>query len=267
MRRFIKNTVESLSGQSVWMDKPSSRAELLELIRELRPRLTKRPLVRVGGVSDGGYLLPDDLDGIEFCISPGTSTEVSFDDAMAARGIPVYMADASVDGPPHDHPLFHFSKKFVGVVDDDLTMRIDTLMESATQKHAGDGILQMDIESAEYRTLLDASDDALRRLRIIVIEFHRLDNLFGRMGFDLIGSTFRKLLRYHEVIHIHPNNVAAPSEKNDISIPPVCEFTFVRRDRQVTTEEYANIFPHPLDQPNIKDYPSFALSKVWYSTP
>jgi hypothetical protein len=39
--------------------------EVLELIRRLRPRSCSVPLMRVGGNADGGYLIPDDLDGIE----------------------------------------------------------------------------------------------------------------------------------------------------------------------------------------------------------
>ena len=27
----------------------------------------------IGGAGDGGYLVPDDLDGIEYCFSPGVN--------------------------------------------------------------------------------------------------------------------------------------------------------------------------------------------------
>ena len=55
--------------------------ELKELIKALRPVQTKIRLIRVGGANDGGYLIPDDLEGIAACFSPGvadiTSTNLS----------------------------------------------------------------------------------------------------------------------------------------------------------------------------------------------
>ena len=73
------------------------------------------PLKRFGPSGDGGYLMPDDLDGIVACISPGVSTECGFDSEMAARGIDVYMADASVAGPSARHDRFHFFPKHLDI--------------------------------------------------------------------------------------------------------------------------------------------------------
>ncbi len=57
-------------------------------------------LIRVGGDADGGYLIPDDLAGIEACFSPGVDTVATFERDMVARGIPCHLIDASVDGRP-----------------------------------------------------------------------------------------------------------------------------------------------------------------------
>ena len=81
-------------------DVPASDEDVLGLLRLLHPQASERPLRRIGGPGDGGYLVPDDLDGIVGCISPGVSTEVGFDLALAEMGIPVFLADASVPAPP-----------------------------------------------------------------------------------------------------------------------------------------------------------------------
>lgn len=55
-----------------------------------------------------------------------------------------------------------------------------------------DLMLQMDIEGSEYEVLLDLDDDLLRRFRIMVIEFHDLDELFNKFSFKLINLVFKK---------------------------------------------------------------------------
>jgi hypothetical protein len=89
----------------------------------------------------------------------------------------------------------------------------------------------MDIEGAEYRVLLEASDEVLQSFRMMVVEFHYLTRLFGKFSFPLVRATFQKLLRHHYVVHVHPNNVSRPIIRGSLSVPEVMEFTFWRKDR------------------------------------
>jgi hypothetical protein len=125
-------------------------------------------------------------------------------------------------------------------------------------------MLQMDIEGAEYRVLLDASEEVMKFFRIMLIEFHQLDRLFSAFGLQFIRATFLKLLRTHNLVHIHPNNCSKPMIWNDFSIPPVMEFTFHRRDR--TTPEPGRIlqFPHALDRNNVCSRPPVVLPSCWH---
>src|SRR5512143_211540 len=77
-----------------------------ELLHELRPIDAGVELVRLGPGGDGGYLVPDDLDGIRNVFSPGVSTESGFEAELADRGLRVFLADASVDGPALAHSRF-----------------------------------------------------------------------------------------------------------------------------------------------------------------
>ena len=65
-------------------------------------------------LGDGGYLIPDDFDDTVACFSPGVSSISGFESDCTDRNIRVYFADATVDAPALESPLFEFSKKFVG---------------------------------------------------------------------------------------------------------------------------------------------------------
>src|SRR4051812_33041026 len=96
--------------------------DVLRVLRSLWPVDSGYPLIRLGPDGDGGYLVPDDLDGIKYAFSPGVSTESGFEAALAARGQRVFLADYSVDGPAQPNPNFVFDKKYVGCVSDDTYM-------------------------------------------------------------------------------------------------------------------------------------------------
>jgi hypothetical protein len=263
MRGFAKSQLERLAGDRFWLEHSADPDEVRQLIKRLSPVAIEREMIRVGSPVDGGYVAPDDFEGITTAVSPGVSTEVSFDLMLAERGIEIYMADASVPAPPVQNPRFHFHKKFLDVFEDHDNMRMDTLCASIDPAHAGDRILQMDIEGAEYRVLLDASDETLKSFRIMLIEFHDLDRMFAAFPMRMIKATFDKLLRFHDIVHIHPNNVSGPRVRGDIEIPPVMEFTLYRKDRSVVVPGQKLAFPHPLDQDNLPHLPGYALPDCW----
>lgn len=252
---------EVLLARTMWSERAQPDAPIRALIERLRPESSNTPLIRMGGAHDGGYLVPDDLDGIAACISPGVSDECSFDTDAAARGMDVYMADASVTGPPTDNPRFHFSKLFFDTFNSATTVTLDDYCRDLAP--GSDLLLEMDIEGAEYRVLQSTSDLLMARFRIMVIEFHSLTSLFTPFGFEQISSVFDKILRTHAIVHIHPNNAAPAFTKGDIGIPPYLEFTFHRRDRAHFVSRPA-AFPHPLDVANDARVADVVLPTIWH---
>lgn len=241
----------------------TANADAIEgFLATIRPVETEHPLIRIGGDGDGGYLIPDDLVGISACFSPGVSTIAYFEEDLAARGIKCFLADASVDGPPVVGPLFDFERKYLGpTIGGDFI----TLQDWVDRKVpvAGDMILQMDIEGAEYRVILSSNRETLRKFRILVIEFHNLASIYDRMGLDLVNLTFSRLLEDFEIVHIHPNNRIRPVAYRDFVTPPLLEFTFLRKDR-VTRRQPVTKFPHPLDRKNVAKRPDLDLPACWY---
>ena len=237
-------------------------SELEGLIRSLRPLDSGVELIRLGPDGDGGYLLPNDLDGIEYAFSPGVSTESGFEAELADAGLRVFLADYSVDGPAKTNTNFVFDKKYVGCLSGETFMTLDEWKNATLPDYRDDLLLQMDIEGAEFEALFSMSAELLSQFRIMIIEFHYLQELLNKPYFILASRVFQKLLQTHSVVHIHPNNCCGSIKSRGLEIPRVAEFTFYRNDR-MTGKAYRQTFPHPLDHDNTAKR-SLILHECWY---
>jgi hypothetical protein len=240
----------------------SRAASIREFMAMVRPYSTNIPVVRIGNDSDGGYILPEDFNGVKKCFSPGVADNSNFELAMARLNIKSFMADYSVDGPAIQNPYFHFEKKFLGTQENE----IFTTLESWVNRHAaddGDLILQMDIEKNEYPVIEVTPSNILKKFRIIVIEFHLIGNLRNTKQLARMKKVFQKLLQDFTIIHIHPNNAGTVIKYRGLEIPRLMEFTFLRKDR-ITTQYPSLSFPHALDKANLVGSPDLVLPKCWY---
>ena len=259
----IKQRIKAfLLSCGVYVSATTSKEQVAEFIESLKPVSTNYNLIRVGGYADGGYLIPNDIECIQTCFSPGVCEASNFENDLTKRGVKCFLADYSVDAPPIDNALFDFEKKYLGSKNNEMFMRLEDWIQKKAPEMEN-SILQMDIEGAEYSVILDSTSETLRKFRILVIEFHNLDLVFSKMGFELINLAFGKLLRDFEVVHIHPNNSNLPFICNGFSIPPVMEFTFLRKDR-ITKKSKCNYFPHELDRASDTRKLDYSLPKCWY---
>jgi len=240
-------------------------AEVLGVIKSLRPMDCGKHLIRIGGNGDGGYLVPDDLEGIEYCFSPGVSTTVDFETHLATLNIKSFLADYSVDSPPIQKPEFIFDKKFLGADDNETFFTLKSWKDKYLRGYTGELLLQMDIEGFEYEVIRSAPTDVLNTFRIMVIEFHSVDRLIDRFVYELVFKPcFEKILSHFYVAHIHPNNCCGTVKTGDIEIPRVLEFTFYNKNRVAGAKENHE-FPHPLDRDNVVTNGFLRLPTVWYS--
>ena len=263
MKELLERVATNIfASGGIYPAKLTDPGALRSLVRSLAPVRPGRELIRLGPDGDGGYLVPDDLDGIEACFSPGVSSVSGFEKECAERGMEVFLADKTVDGPAEAHPRFRFVKKHVGAATSGDIISLEEWVEGSLPDSHSELLLQMDIEAAEYETLLAAPERLLRRFRILVIEFHWLNHLWGKQFFQLASSAFRKLLLTHTCVHIHPNNCCGSLKGGGLDIPKVAEFTFLRNDR-VTGRSHATQFPHPLDRDNTAEKPPLPLPACW----
>ncbi len=238
---------------------------MLALIKRLRPLDCGTDLIRIGGEGDGGYLIPNDLEGIEYCFSPGVSSVSDFENHLADLHIKSFLADYSVANPPVIRPEIVFDKKFLGASDRDPYITLASWKEKYLKDYSGDLLLQMDIEGSEYEVIFNTPDKLLDQFRIVIIEFHDLERLFDPFGFPLLSSCFEKLLQFFYVVHIHPNNYYRSVKKDGVEIPLYMEFTLLNK-RRVRSTKPQSVFPHKLDRDNMPWKP-LPLPKCWYSSP
>jgi hypothetical protein len=237
--------------------------QLKDLIQSIKPVKTNFELIRVGGNNDGGYLVPNDLEGITACFSPGVDVTASFEKDLLGRGIKSHLADASVDAPPDGLEVASFTKKYLDGVNTEGYMTLSDWM--FRNSYSGDDlILQMDIESAEYVTILSTPSEVLCNFRIMAIEIHDVQNWFNNpLAWDIVQTFFHKLLQDFHVVHNHPNNNCQFIDVDGLLMPTVFELTFLRKDRSPATG-FCTEFPHPLDMPNVLDKPDRPLPEGMY---
>jgi Methyltransferase FkbM domain len=237
--------------------------QVTAFLSAMRPIATDKPLIRLGPAADGGYLIPDDLDGVRYCFSPGVANSSAFEADLASRGIQSFMADYSVDGPATASPMFHFSKRYLGAITDNVFITLSDWIQQSISHNDGDLILQMDIEGSEYDVIFQTPEEIWKRFRIVVIEFHDLNTVFQPLGLKLLSLCMSKLLSVFDMVHIHPNNGCGLIRRGELEIPRMIEVTLLRKDR-VGARQPAALFPHPLDRPNFPNEPVMELPGCWY---
>lgn len=240
----------------------TSKEQILFFFESVSVLHTNFELVRVGGKYDGGYLIPNDLENVGSLFSPGVASISDFELEFASRGIPCFLADASVEHPAVNHKNFNFQKRFVhqGPNEGAFINFNSWVLENCPTR--GNSALQMDIEGAEWEIILGMSEQVLNSFRFMVIEFHGMHQMAYQLAFQTIRSAFSKLLTTFEIVHVHPNNAESSQNIHGIEVPPLVEVTFVRKDL-ISTSSTKNQVSHEFDSHNVPGLPGVALGALW----
>lgn len=235
----------------------SAPGEVKRILSLLQPQDVGVPLIRVGGEGDGGYLVPDDLEGVAACYSPGVAGEMSFDRDLADRGLPVRMIDASIAEPANLPPGSDFEPLFLGR---ETRPGWTSLKDWVERRDPGsaDLLLEMDIEGSEWSVLDHLDRQTLGRFRVIVLELHDLHAVTRRSTLATYDGALAALLRDFYVVHVHANNFLFPIDYEGILVHPVIEVTLLRGDR-VRQQGTPSTASHPLDRPNTTELPDIQI--------
>lgn len=228
-----------------------SKKETEKIFQALKPIYTGYELIRIGAAKDGGYLLPDDLSGIETCFSPGVGNNWSFEkDLYEKFGIASVMYDGSVCKPidlTHEHTFY---KKYIGMSSFKNCISISDVINIDLRKYTGDLLGQIDIEGGEYSIFNTISTKDLLRFRIIVVEFHEIDRWIQKRYFEeIISPLIDKIFTTHDLVHTHFNNYGGQFRFKGYKLPKVAELTLHRKDRAKFYGGYREI-PNVLDADN-----------------
>jgi hypothetical protein len=259
-----EGAIDLLLTFSDW-DCPAQEDDIRAAISLLVPKGCGTELIRLGGNGDGAYLLPDLLDGVEACFSPGVSTQTAFEMELAERyRIPAYLCDASVQASQLQlHPELHtFTPQWLGSYTGGNTTTLDAWVAGSAHADATSLLLQMDIEGAEYNALLAASDAVLSSFRMAVIEFHLLPALASARFLNMkFLPVLRKLLLHFDVVHAHANNCCGAVDLAGWEVPQVIELTFLRKADNPQPHHWQT--PHPLDVVNVPAHAPLLLGPPW----
>ena len=251
----------------------------------LRPVIVD-DLMRFGGASDGGYLLPRSLLGdIDAVLSFGLATDWSLEEQLARLrpGIPIHVYDHTVGAKIYYRAAKSRSLKWLGGRTSfaDARERWKTYTgyrRFFTGRHRhyaervfnrrdnpGDAtldiafdrlrdarhvLLKIDIEGGEYR-IVPAIGGYAERIDLLAIEFHDTDPL--RPVFE---AQVRSLLEHFVIVHLHANNIAGVAEDG---LPDAVEITFVNK-RHCRSEQRRDRLPLAgLDRPNDPQRPDCEL--------
>jgi hypothetical protein len=254
----ITRMIRNLAGsQGLIIRREPDGGVLRVVLAGLRPVETEHALIRLGAAHDGGYLVPDDLDGIAAVFSPGVDTTAEFERDCIARGMKSFQADGSIARSPLTDPANDFESRFIGIDSDGDTITLGDWVE-AKAPGSDDLLLQMDIEGHEWLALAQASDALLRRFRVIVLELHHLDALATDFGRLVMGPVIRRLARHFDVVHLHANNLAQPLRTREGELLELIEVTLLRKDRSTRRDPLVQL-PHPLDTDNLPNRPPIAI--------
>lgn len=229
---------------------------------------TNWDFVRIGGGTDGGYVLPAALDDIGWCLSAGVDDLWKFEDELHTTwGVPSFMIDGSQARPRGLDEAFDFEQKWLSSRNGADSWTLRTWVDSVVKNgKSTDLLLQMDIEGSEYRVVRSTPRWVLRRFRIIVAELHDLEQIGSWPYFLFKFSPFiRKLSKDFAPVHLHANNCCGTYGLDGEKIPRVLEVTWLRKDYLFSGSSQESLTGQGkhLDRDNVYDQPSIELQARW----
>lgn len=265
LKRTIRNSAVYLLKKARYypVKLDTTEKELKEFFCLLNLKLPTVELIRIGGKGDGGYLIPDKLKNIDGVISPGVSDRIQFEKYFIERGVFCVMADPTINNPLPGNSNLTFIKKFVASYASKDTITLEKMIEKCPTK-GQNMILQMDIESSEYQTILSLSSQTIKKhFQFLIFEIHQVQLIANKVGLATLTQFFTKILKDFDLVHIHPNNIHPIIKHYEFEIPSALEITFVRKNTLEYIDSEAQL-PHVLDSANVSHLPNINLQPYWY---
>jgi hypothetical protein len=216
--------------------------------------------VRIGRNGDGGYVMLNDLSECRFGISIGVGQEISWDLALADRGINLSLYDHTIGKLLVHHPGIKFRSVGGRSPRDDALNKMP-LSEMITAEGLGDEcnmLLKIDIEGDEWAVLKGIDPQLLEKFSQIVVELHGMCDFEPHEKHLTRLYALKAIAATHQCIHIHANNWGDYCIIGGIPVPDVVEATFALRSRY-TFIECGRRFPTTLDHPNNADCAEFMV--------
>lgn len=242
---------------------PPTEGQLRDaLFRMLRPvTVANCRLERFGEAHDGGYLMCGNLLGdVEAGYSYGIAGYDKWGCDISSRlGVSVHQYDCfdtTRPACPRGDTVFH--EECVGRTSGRIGGRLFDTMANQFGRNGDRArrvVLKMDVEGAEWDSLLSAPDDVLQQIDQMAVEFHWARDANGAwVDDDKHLHVVDRLKEFFEIAHVHFNNASCTG-----SLEPfptwAYEVLFVSRRLAVVDPATPAGGLHRLDAPNNPSYP------------
>jgi hypothetical protein len=224
-----------------------------EILAELQPVALKNcRLKRFGSANDGGYLMCENLiEPLEAAYSYGVGSNDDWGCAVSRRyHVPVYQYDCFDPARPTcDGGKFVFHDECVGDHTGYRDSRFFDTLENQITKNGDTGrrlIIKMDIEGAEWDSLLAAPDELLASIPQITMEMHGFDDL-------KIVEVLRKLKRNFYLVNLHFNNWSCTPKAAPL---PAWAYQTHWVNKRIGVLDSTAPFPAPMSSLNAPDSPT-----------
>ena len=249
----VLGIVGSLYSRAYWPPDGGSRAtpeQRQMLFDMLQPvALSNCRLERFGEARDGGYLMCGNLLGdVQAAYSYGISGYDQWGcDISTKRHVTVHQYDCfDVRRTPCQGGAMVFHPECVadGARTED-GRPFDTVANHITKngdvsKHL---VMKMDVEGAEWRSLLAAPDQVLAQIDQLAVEFHWVEDATSL-------ALVRRLRQFFDVAHLHINNASCTGGMEPFP-GWAYEVLFVNKRLAVVDRSGRARGPSPLDRPNL----------------
>jgi hypothetical protein len=235
------------------------RQALFDLLRPVA--LSNCELERFGEAHDGGYLMCSNLlGGVQSGYSYGISGYDKWGcDISTTLDVPVHQYDCFNTTQPScvfGETVFH--DECVGDTTETIDGRLFDTVENQFVRNGDRAkriVLKIDVEGAEWDSLLSASDEVLGQIDQMAVEFHWLeDEQFHWIQDEKHLRVVRRLKQFFEIAHIHFNNASCIGD-----LPPfpswAYEVLFVNKRLAVVDRSRRPVRPHPSDARNNASLP------------
>jgi len=234
-----------------WMLQRARRRQIrTELLAELKPVVLKNcDLKRFGSPNDGGYLLCENLsDGIQSAYSYGIGPDDAFGRDVSKRyGVAVHQYDCfDPSRPKYEGARLVFHDECIGPrAERDQDQRVFDTLQNQISRNGDTGkrlIVKIDVEGAEWDSLLATPDAVLEKIDQIPMELHGVNE---RRYLELV----RRLKQKFYLVNLHFNNWWCPRFSRELIGRVVRRFEFQRL--------WTNFFP------GLDPFPAPVFQVLW----
>jgi hypothetical protein len=224
------------------------------ILAELQPVVLKNcRFERFGSANDGGYLMCQNLiEPIDAGYSYGVGPNDDWGCQVSRRyHVPVHQYDCFDPARPTcDGGTFVFHNECVSDRTDHRVSRFFDTLENQITKNGDNGrrlVLKMDIEGAEWDSLLAAPDALLASIPQIAMEMHGYDD-------PKILEVLHKLKRNFYLVNLHFNNWSCTPKAAPL---PAWAYQVLWVNKRIGIVDPAAPVPAPMSRLNAPDSPTW----------